>query len=235
MTLGIMQPYFMPYIGYYQLIQACDLFMFYDSVQYIKQGWVNRNYYVVNGEKKFFTIPLSGASSNKRIMDVKVDELGFSRWKRKFYKTLANEYRHAPFYNEILGLLDEIFRTDRIGISDLAVRSNEVVVEYIGMKVNFDRSSRLSHSELNSQARVIEICKEVGATRYINPIGGVDLYSSAEFTKEGIELCFISPVIEEYGGRGDLFVPGLSILDVLMYNDPKKALSMMTRNNITRG
>jgi len=227
MTLGIMQPYILPYIGYFQLVNACDKFVFYDSVQFIKKGWINRNNYSNGGEKRLFTIPLRGASQNKIISEIEIDIMQYQKWKEKFFKTINQEYRSAPYFEEVMGVITSIFAYDGKFIAELSIRSIIKVSDYLGLKVEFEISSKLPKSPLKSQSRVIEICKELKATKYINLIGGETLYSKSDFSRAGIELSFLHPKILSYDWLGKERLPGLSIIDVLMFNSREDVKHMI--------
>ena len=109
MTIGIMQPYFMPYIGYWQLLASVDIYVIYDDVNYIKKGWINRNNILVNNDKQLFTISLNGASQNKLINEITIAD-DFT----KLRKTITMAYHKAPYYNNIMNLLDDIFEISKI-------------------------------------------------------------------------------------------------------------------------
>lgn len=228
MKLAIMQPYFMPYIGYFQLIKAVDKFIIYDDVTYIKQGWINRNQLLINGEAKKFTIPISNGSSNNLIKDVVISDVAFDKWKITFYKTLMSSYRRAPYYTEVVDLIDRIVNCSTNYISELAVNSIEETLKYLNISRNIVRSSEVyNNKELMSQHRVLDICKKEFAKIYINPIGGQELYSKEVFRQNGLELFFINAKEFKYQQFNNEFVPWLSIIDVLMFNSPRSISEML--------
>jgi len=214
MTLGIMQPYFLPYIGYFQLMKAVDAFVLYDDVTYIKQGWINRNRILLNNNDYLFTLELKGASSNKNINSV---EVGNNRI--KLLKTFDNAYRKAPFYEQVKPLLDEVFYSNEVNLAKYIAQTISAVNKYLGIDTKMLMSSELDKNNLlKGQDKVIEICKILNAQKYINSIGGQDLYSKKEFSDAGIELVFITPQNINYKQYSNNFIPFLSILDVLMFN-----------------
>src|SRR5688572_18113469 len=107
MKLAIMQPYFFPYLGYFQLIYASDKFVFYDDVNYIKSGWINRNRLLLNGEAKYFTVPLSGASSYSKISRVGINQQN-PKWRSNMIDTFRMAYRHAEYREVGIGMLDAV-------------------------------------------------------------------------------------------------------------------------------
>lgn len=220
MKLAIMQPYLFPYFGYYQLIHSVDKFVVYDDVNFIKQGWINRNSILINGKPFLFTVPLKNQSSFLKINETLINENLFGSWAKKFLRSIEQNYRNAPFYNDIFPMITSIIEAKDLHISSLAVGSLKKVSDYIGIETVFeDSSSVYNNGHLSSQERVLDICRLENATHYINPIGGVDLYSKEDFSAKGIQLNFIqsSPII--YNQFNDPFVSHLSIIDMLMFNE----------------
>jgi hypothetical protein len=223
MKLAIMQPYFLPYIGYFQLIRSVDTFVFYDDVNYIKQGWINRNRILLNGSSFIFTLELLKAGSFKKINQI---EIGGNR--EKILKTFHQAYNNAPFYNDVEPLISEIFYSEQKKLSDYIIFSTKLISEYLDLRTNYLISSEIEKdNDLKGQSRVIEICKRLNANRYINAIGGIDLYSGEEFTGNGLELSFLKSHEIHYSQYGNVFIPWLSIIDVLMFNSPETVNIML--------
>lgn len=209
-----MQPYFLPYIGYYQLINAVDIFVYYDDVNFIKQSWINRNKILLNGSEYLFTLELKGASSFKRIMDIKV---GNNR--RKLLKTICHAYKNAPNFKNLELLLYKIFTSPEENLSKYIIQTQQYIIDFLGIKTKFIISSELEKDNLlKGQKKVIEICKNLGAVVYINSIGGQDLYSSEDFKNSGIILKFLRPIQTAYKQFNNDNLPWLSIIDVMMFN-----------------
>lgn len=219
MKLAIMQPYFFPYIGYYQLVKSVDHFIFYDDVNFIKRGWINRTNILNKNGKQLLTISLSQSSQNKLINEIEV--LGTQD---KLMKTIEFTYKKAPYFNTIFPLVESCFDGNNQLISELAANSIKKVNDYLELEDKYSFSSILlgSTAHLKKEKRIINICKKVGADIYINPIGGMSIYSKEDFLKEGINLKFLKSQEINYSqepiSRGE-FEPNLSILDVLMFND----------------
>ena len=218
MTIAIMQPYFLPYIGYLQLMNEVDKFIFYDDVAFINRGWVNRNRILVNGKEFMLTVPLKEASQNKLISEI---DLGDDpKWRQKLLQTLGQSYRKAPFYTTVYPLLEKIVNLEVRTIADLVRGSFPLINDYIGIQTELVPSSEIYHNtELRGQERILDICLREKATRYINPIGGMELYDRQRFADAGIELFFIQSKRVDYPQFRNEFVPWLSIADVLMFND----------------
>jgi len=222
--IAIMQPYMFPYIGYWQLMNEVDLFVIYDDVNFIKRGWINRNNILENGEASLFSMPLSGASQNKKINEIPFFEL--RKWSHKFLNQLKKSYAKAPYFKEIEELLQEIFNenyTESISIVDLFIKHVELIAQYLEIDIQLSTSSKaFNNSMLKGQSRIIDICSLVSAQKYINPIGGKELYTTEAFEEENIELSFMQSKPFEYKQFDNEFVPWLSILDVLMFNSKEE-------------
>jgi putative cell wall-binding protein len=215
MKLGIMQPYFFPYLGYFQLINAVDKFIFYDDVNFIKNGWINRNRILINGNPVYLTVQLNEASSFKLI-----NEIEFSDNTTKLIKSIELAYRQAPYFIDTWPVLKSVFETETDKISQLAISSIIRVCEFLNIKTRFEVSSN-NYSDTKGMvrsSRILELCKRNYAHTYINPIGGESLYRKDEFSKEGIDLLFLKTGEVTYSQKSIQFVSGLSIIDVLMFN-----------------
>lgn len=216
MKVATMQPYFLPYIGYWQLIGAVDSFVVYDNIKYTKKGWINRNYYLLNSKKALFSLPLRKDSD---FLDVNQRYLAESFNREDLTNRFREAYRKAPEYSAFMPVLEEIIRCPSSNLFDYIRYSIEKVCSYLELKTPVIVSSSIDcdHS-LKAAERVQAICKALGAETYINPPGGRELYSKADFERHGLNLNFLQPHLTEYAQLGDSFVPWLSILDVAMCN-----------------
>nr|VFJ62043.1 MAG: WbqC-like protein family protein [Candidatus Kentron sp. DK] len=215
MKLAIMQPYFFPYIGYFQLIHAADVFVVYDDVNFIKGSWINRNYILSQGQKTRITLQLQGASSTRKIKDVR---LGDNR--KKLLKSIQQNYARAPQYSVVMPLIEEVITFDEPNLAKYLEYGIREVGAYLGLSKRWVISSHLQKdSALRGQDKVLAICRELGADHYINLPGGAGLYARNRFEQENIQLSFIAPQIIEYRQFGNKFEPYLSIIDIIMFND----------------
>ena len=188
MKIGIMQPYVFPYIGYYQLINAVDRFVIYDDVAFIKQGWINRNKILLNGEGHVFTVPIKNASSFTTIAQTGINHDLYEGWKAKFLKTLLQAYAKAPYYKEVAALVTNVFNTKCDTISELAAESLVETCKYLGINTEFILTATgYGNKELRAKDRVIDICKKEKAAIYINPIGGKELYTKDDLLPEKLQ------------------------------------------------
>ncbi len=219
--IAVMQPYFFPYIGYFQLINSVDKFVILDDVNFIKKGWINRNYILVNSKPCLFTIPLVKPSQNKLINET---EISFeSNWKKKFLKTIETGYAKAPFFREVFDILAFLMESSEKNLSKFILLSLKTVKEYLGLKTQIIESSvTYSNSQLKGEQRITDICRKENSSIYINLPGGTELYSKNNFLKEGIDLYFIKSDRIEYRQFENEFAPSLSMIDVMMFNSKKK-------------
>ena len=218
MRLAIMQPYFLPYIGYFQLMSAVDKFVLLDDVNFINRGWINRNRIAVNGEPHWVTLPLAKASQNRLISEIElVDD---PSWKRKTLRTVELSYHRAPHSGEVFSLFSDILNEARGSLSVFLFRQLQRMADHLGIKVQITPTSAVYPREGRSgQDRIMDICRREGATSYANLPGGRDLYDPASFAAAGIELLFLDPNFQALNLRhSGQEGPILSILDLVMLN-----------------
>ena len=232
MKIAIMQPYFMPYIGYFQLIKSVDRFVVCDDVQYIKQGWINRNRLLINGEPKLFTFSLKKDHNNYNI-NKRYFSSNFKKDKEKLMRILKGAYKKAPYYSQVEELISNILKYDNnANIGDFIDNSIREVCKYLGIETEIIKSSNIEKDNtLKCQDKVIDIIKKVHGNIYINSIGGTALYSKDVFKENNIELYFLKRNELEYKQFHNKFVSDLSIIDVMMFNsveDIQKLLNQYT-------
>ncbi len=224
MKLAIMQPYFFPYIGYWQLISAVDTFVIYDDVNYVKKGYINRNQILVNNASHLMTLELVGASQNKRINEVVV---GGNL--TKIWKTIELAYKKAPYFKEVSPLLRDILKnkeSDLVGFLVFLIRG---VCDYLDITMDVFLSSELEKNGLlKGQDKILDICGLLQAEQYINAIGGQELYQKEVFSHKNIDLSFIRSKSIDYKQFREPFIPNLSIIDVLMFNDKEQVKQYLT-------
>jgi hypothetical protein len=218
MIVGIMQPYFFPYIAYFQLINAVDEFIIYDNIQFTKKGWINRNRILVNGTDEYITIPLKKDSD---FLDVK-DRYLSQEWpneRKKILNRITESYRKASHFNIIYPIIERIMMYEDKNLFAFIFNSIKEVNQYLDIKTPLIVSSFISiNHDLKAENKVIELCKARKAKTYINPIGGVELYNKETFKNKGLELKFLKANNITYPQFKNDFVPFLSIIDVMMFN-----------------
>lgn len=213
MNIAIMQPYFFPYIGYFQLISSSDIFVIYDDVNFIKGGWINRNRILLNGDVVFINVSMQGASSFKKINEIDIDSD-----RKKLLSKIKLAYKKAPFYNDIFPVIEGLLLYETNNLADYLSHIIFNFSRFLSINTKIIRSSTINKdNNLKGQAKVIEICKKMNALTYINSIGGTKLYNESDFLKEGLVLKFLKSNDFTYNQNSIDFVANLSILDFLMF------------------
>lgn len=228
MKIGIMQPYFFPYIGYWQLLNGVDKYVVFDDVNFINRGWINRNRILINGKPSYFNLPLHKASQNKKINQISVDLS--DELVQKMLKTLYLAYKKAPYFEEVYVCLENILRTEKINLGEFLVDSIQKVCDYLGIKTELILSSSLEkRNELKGEDKILDICKILKGNEYWNAIGGQSLYSAEKFKEQGIKLSFVNTQKIEYKQFDNGFQENLSIIDVMMFNSIDTIRDMLNK------
>lgn len=221
-----MQPYFVPYIGYWQLMNAVDKYVIYDDVNFIKGGWINRNRILVNGQPKYFNIPMIGASPFKLINEIGVNN--DLQLINKNLRIIEAAYKKAPYYKDVYPIVEEILKCGKNDIAGYIEESFKVINKYLGISTELIVSSNLKKDcSLKGQDKVLQICGLLGATEYYNAVGGQELYSFDAFEKHGIKLKFLNTKEIIYDQFGQMFQPNLSIIDVMMFNSVEEIMTYL--------
>ena len=225
MTLGIMQPYFMPYIGYWQLMAAVDVYVVYDDVNYIKGGWVSRNRILMDGKPHLFTITLNGASPNKLFNEIDVRD-NFV----KFRKMLQSCYAKAPYFSNTMQLMEQVYSCEQRDLGHFMLNQFQMVLDYLQCDTKLILSSELTKDNtLRGAEKIKHICKLLGADTYYNAIGGRELYDKSDFAVQGVDLKFVQTLSVQYKQFNDDFQPNLSLIDVLMFNSREEVQQLLTQ------
>lgn len=223
MILGIMQPYFFPYLGYYQLARSVDHFVFLDDVAFSRRSFINRNRILLEGRPFQFSIPVSEASSTRNI-----NEHRFTGDFGKFLAQLRQTYAKAPFFQEIYALVESVALDPEQNVALKNARSITAVFDYLDVPLSSASASQSGVARARGQERILALCRHHATTTYHNASGGRTLYDAACFNDNGIGLRFLANSFPPYDqGTGEAFVPGLSIIDVLMHAPPEQARSML--------
>jgi hypothetical protein len=235
MRVAIMQPYFFPYIGYFQLISAADRFILFDDVQYIRHGWINRNRILkpVAGHQ-YITVPLAGHSRDTLIKDIKVANAADG--KEKILRQLEHYKKAAPYYRTVLALIADGFATHYNSIGEMNGHCLKMVCDYIGIDFKIELSSHMNfdYSQVQEAGEwALHMSVQLQATTYINPAGGMELFNRNRFEENNIQLQFLQPGIKEYNQHRPNFEPGLSIIDVMMFNEPAEIRNLLNDYQLT--
>jgi hypothetical protein len=235
MTLAIMQPYFFPYIGYWQLINAVDTFVIYDNIQFSKKGWFHRNNFLMNGKKTLFTIPLKKDSNTLNVVNRYLSDDSEKQIKKIIYQ-IKNSYRKAPYFDNVFPVIETILLNQEKNLFSYIIYSIEMICDYLEIDTNIVKSSTINiDHNLRSQDKVIAINKILKSTKYINSIGGADLYDRGDFKEEAIELRFLESEVVNYRQFNNEFIPCLSIVDVMMFNSKEEIKDLLEKYKLLKG
>lgn len=227
-TVSIMQPYFLPYLGYWQLINLSDIFVIYDDIEFTKKGWINRNNYLVNGKKTLFTLPLKKDSDFLSVNERFVSE-EFKKSKVKILNQFSSSYKKSEYFDESFLLFKKILNNEDSNLFNFIRSSIIEIASYLDIKTEIKVSSSIGeYSKIKGTDKVLDICTKLRASNYVNPIGGLELYSKNDFAKKKIDLHFHKINKIEYGQiMVNDFEPNLSIIDVIAMNGKEKTIQLL--------
>jgi WbqC-like protein len=230
-SVAVMQPYFFPYLGYFQLLAHVDVFVVHDDTQYVKQSWINRNRILEHGVAAYVTLPVAGGSHRQLICEKRLHEPRGHQ--RKLLARIRHAYYAAPHLDSVSAFLEPLFPGDDETIASFNVRALRALQESLGLRTRLVLASERDYPGCRTaQERVIRICLEEGGTRYVNPIRArsLGLYDQATFNAAGLELSYLSTSASaRYDQNGGRFVPDLSVIDVLMFNSPAQTRELLDR------
>ncbi len=220
MNVGIMQPYFLPNIAHFSLIEKTEHWIIFDSVQFIRHGWIERNRVLKpNGGWQYISIPLVKHSRETLIKDVQIRTT--ENWESKIFSQLEHYKKKAPFYNETIQLLKECFNIQTNSISELNAHALKTICAYLDIQFHFEFYSKMDMEIPEAKHAgdwALQICKKINVKSYTNPISGQHLFDASEFNESNIKLQFLESIDSEYPQKGNEFESGLSIIDSLMFN-----------------
>lgn len=227
MTLTIMQPYFLPYPGYFQLMAAADKFVVFDDVAFITRGWINRNRILLNGREHRFTLPLQRASQNRLINEIEL--VADTPWRESLLKTFLQAYRRAPFFDEVFPLLQQVVACEEPNLAAYLLNSLRLINEHLGLQTALVPSSTVyDNAELKGEGRIVDICRQEEADTYLNAPGGREFYDAGEFARRRIRLRFLAPI--SLGEKPwDEDSAQLSIVHALMFNPARELKTALGR------
>ena len=230
MKLAIMQPYFLPYLGYFSLIKHTDEFILFDTVQFIRHGWIERNRILKpsNGWQ-YIMVPLKKHSRETIIKDIEINN--DQQWKEKILAQLQHYKKQAPYFSNVIDILNEIFSKEYATIVDFNLASLKTVCYYLGINTPIQVFSLMNIDIEPANAPdewALNICKALGnVDEYWNPPGGQSFFNKKKYENAGINLKFHSAILTDYDQKRNVFEPGLSILDVMMFNSIEEINKML--------
>ncbi|WP_429218774.1 WbqC family protein [Aeromonas veronii] len=234
MKLAIMQPYFFPYIGYFSLIMQSDEFIIFDTPQFMRKGWIERNRIgKLTGGSVYIKVPLNKADLSTSIKEMSIDNT--SDWRGKILSQLEIYKKRAPFYDDVLALVKEVLNTETSSIVHLNKIALEKVCNYLRIDKKFKVFSEMNLEIESPQAPdewALNICKALDVKYYVNAAGGESFFDKRKYTNNNIQLCFINQPIDKYKQFGHEFEPGLSIIDVMMFNSPEEVIQMLSQGSL---
>ena len=218
------QPYFLPYIGFWQLVNSADLFLIGDNYNFIKRGWIQRNRILVNGKPIFLGLEVKHITSFRKINETEFIDFDVAQKLNTVYRA----YRKAPQFDAGYNLVKTILDNPERNVAEFLFQSIKDVCRFLGIDTKFIRSSEIpGNDSYKREYRIYDFCHRLGGDTYLNAVGGQDLYHFDDFEKHGITLKFIHPNIRPYKQFYNEFVPGLSILDVIMFNSLETIKEML--------
>lgn len=234
MKLAIMQPYFFPYLGYFSLIKHTDQFILLDTVQYIRHGWIERNRVLKQDEGwLYLSVPIIKKGRETLIKEVLINNQ--QNWKQKIFAQLDSYKKKAPYYSAVIELLNEVFSQEYNDIVALNSASLKIVCNYLGIEKEitiFSEMNRSIEEPREPDEWALNICKAIGnVNEYWNPPGGQSFFDPKKYEAAGIQLKFQNINLLPYSQRRDTFEPGLSIIDVLMFNSKETINDMLDNYN----
>lgn len=237
MKLGIMQPYFFPYLGYFDLINRADRWIVFDTAQYIRHGWVNRNR-ILHPQTgwQYIIAPVQKHHRETPIRDIRVSAEG--AWRRRILGQLQHYRKTAPFFAATAALVEECLAAESTWLARLNVKALEAVCRYLSIPFNYGIFSEMNLTlpPVNSPGEwALRIAEALGADEYINPPGGAALFDATAFARSGIKLTIQKPVEFVYACVRYQFVPDLSVIDVMMWNPPEKIKAFLDANAKAEG
>lgn len=250
MKLGLMQPYFLPYIGYFQAINEVDKYILYENLTFIKDGWMNRNRILIkDGSISFITVPILNKSSNNFIYDVRIDNT--RKWNTKILKSIYLNYKGSKFFEEVYPLFEFLLNNSYVYLYELNAKMIIEISRFIGISTPIEFNNKEKYIQLEDKllkiyqgdyndflnmnkthpikkvARILAILNYEFADVFVNAIGGMELYNKVEFAQYGIDLKFIQTDEFIYPQFLDKFIPNLSIIDVLMHNGKDGTMNLI--------
>lgn len=233
MKLGIMQPYFFPYIGYFELIRNTDKWIVFDVVQYKSRSWMNRNRILHPNEGwQYFGVPVKKTSRDTLIKGIEIKDKNAALGR---ILGQINHYKNkAPNYSLIVDIIKQVFaETKSNNLVDLNISSLEVVCSYFGIDFNWQKCSEMNFDFSNVTHPgqwALEICTQLGAEGYLNPPGGKEIFVPGEFEQRGIDLVFQKPTVYIYDCHPYAYEENLSIIDVMMWNSKNDIVRFLRTN-----
>lgn len=228
LRIAIKQPYFFPWIGFWQELYAVDKYVVYDDVNFINRGWIHRNRILVNGQPKYFNLPMFGASQNKLISQIQVNN--DTKEIHRNCCIIHDAYRKAPYYNIVFPVIEEILNCGRDNVAAFLTESIRIICRYLNIETELLVSSDIPKDcSLKAQDKILDICRVLNADEYIDSMGATGLYQKNAFEERGMKLWFLKTEVVNYQQFDNQFCGSLSIIDVMMFNSVAEIDEMLKK------
>ncbi|WP_323645048.1 WbqC family protein [Lysinibacillus xylanilyticus] len=228
MRIALMQPYFFPYLGYFQLIHSVDEFVIFDNAQYTRRSWINRNRLLSeHGKSIYFNVPVCKAPRETKINDIVINNN--LNWQEKILNQLIF-YKHAPYFMNVMEFVTDCLTNSNSNLSQFITLILRKTCALLSIETSITILSQKFPTIIEANAADewgIKVSRALNATTYINAIGGKDFYNQQKYIDNDLDIQFIQPILTPYKQYSDDFMPGLSIIDVLMFNDISKIKEML--------
>jgi len=230
MRLGIMQPYFLPYIGYISLIKHTDMFILLDEVQFIRHGWIERNRILKPTTGwQYIQVPLQKHSHTESIKNIQINNN--LDWRKRILAQNEHYKKKAPYYRRVVDLLKEIFSKEYTTIVELNKDALNTICDYLSIKKDIRVYSEMGltiEPVSGPDEWALNISKALQANEYRNPPGGISIFRKEKYDRANIALVFHKVKAEEYSQKNNQpFIPHLSILDVMMFNSIERTNELL--------
>ena len=229
MKIGIMQPYFFPYLGHFSLINSTEKWIFFDVTQYTKKSWISRNRILNSVGWSYINIPLSNSTTSIKIKDAKI--LNYKLAVINIFNKIAQYKKIAPFYYQTIDFLNNIFENfTKDSLSEFNIFSIIKLCEYFNINLNYEVASNLKINKADIKKPgdwALHICKSLEAKKYINPISGIEIFDQSEFKRNNIDIYSHQYIDEKYDTGIFTYSPSMSIIDVMMWNSPKQIIDLI--------
>jgi len=224
-----MQPYFFPYLGYFSLINYTNIWVVFDTAQFIRHGWIERNRILgPEGDWNYIRVPLKKYHRETKIKDVKIRNE--ESWRDKIFAQLVHYKKKAPYYKNVINFLEDAFKFETESISHLNTHLLKKTFEYLGISFEYIifSESNITISSVNAPDEwALNITKALKGDTYVNPPGGIEFFDRKKYVENKIDLQFLKIKLKPYDQKQNEFIPGLSIIDVMMFNTPKRIREML--------
>ena len=232
MIVSIHQPAYLPWLGYFHKILLSDIFVYFDTTQFEKNSFINRNKIKTPQGASWLTVSVKlNDHLRKEIREIEIADLN---WSKKHWKAIELNYKKAKYWDLYAERLRKIYKNEYKYISDLCYDQLLLFIEFLKIKIKVIKSSELKKIDSKKLQLVLDICEYMGATAYISGELGCDYIENKKFAEKRIKLYFQDYKHPEYSRLwGNEFLPYMSIID-LLFNEGPNSLNIIMKNNITK-